>query len=300
MSSTDTAPELLSPERENMMAFQLAQKALRYMAMWLSPFIIIAAWLGYDNYARLDRRYEEKLATLEAATRESKEKADLLSKLADSLEHVLDGQRWQLAFNGQEAAASRSRLQADYDQLAEQTSSDRHQLLHDVRTELGRVNDRAGELQQSFTFLDSTARSDFERMLTQANEANAMAQRAVQIAEESGVQTVGAGHRQQLYGTPYEVYFEGVSRDALRDLVIYRVGGGAVERRVRVPSHESIEIPSGNPEFVVRVVNVLDIPGGLLRLTGSSRADAATFRVERVARPSAGLNASTSRPPQRD
>jgi signal transduction histidine kinase len=301
MAGIDTAQGPLSPELEDVIAFRLAKKALRYMGMLLAPLLGIAVWLGYDNYQGYSRSTEK----LVQETQNTTAKADTLRALIAALQQLLHDQTVALASNNLEAEASRSRLQAYYGQLTQQTDADRNRLLSDrfqliseVRSALDSVGMRSAMLQQSFTGLHSATQAQVEQMLSDADSANERAQRAVRIAEESGVQTVGARHRQELYGTPFDVYFTGVSRDALRDVVVSRHNGAAIHTTARLTSNDVIEIPLGNLEYRIRVVNVLDIPGGLLRITGSSRTDAATFRVERVAGVSAPIRRSALGAPQ--
>ncbi|HEX6747627.1 MAG TPA: hypothetical protein VF092_10090 [Longimicrobium sp.] len=278
----DTTPVPLSPDAEDLIAFRLAKKALRYMALMFAPLLGIAVWLGYDSYKGVKERYDQSIVDFTKATQETRLRADTLNRLADSLQRILAVQTAQLENNGREAEVARSQLRDYYSQLTQQAADLRSDVRSEVSSAVTRADTTSARLVRANTVFQSNVQSQFQRLMDTATNATQNAQRAVKIAEESRVQTVGARQRRPLYGTPFDVYFSGVSRDALRDFVIFQHDGAAIEMHSRLTGMDVIEIPRGRPQFLIQIVNVLDIPGGLLRLNGSSRADAATFRVTRV------------------
>lgn len=282
---TDTTPAPLSSAQEDLIAFRLAKQALRYMAMLLAPLLLVAGWLGWDSYKGLRDNYDESTARLVAATKVTEARADTLKALLDTLHDALRVQSATLQQNSDEAKTSRTRLDTYYADLTRESADMRSQ----VGAAVSGVNQTSAFVRHSFESLSADNHTRFERLATTANAANQRADSAVRIAEEARVQTVGARERQQLYGTPFVVSFSGVKRSSLRDFTIADEHGIVVWNVPSQPSHQAIPLPNAaNPTHYIEIINVLDIPGGMLmRLNGSSRADAATFRVTRVTGPRA-------------
>ncbi len=291
--TTPATPAPTSPEQEDVISFRLAQKALRYMVMWLTPLVLAGGLLGYGGYKDLKNKYDEQTTRLEKQTEKTAAQAETLRIVLAVLRDTMRVQSAEMAHNSHEAQLSRSRLEGYYNDLTRQTLA----LQTDLRTEVGHamrdVNATSTDLRRNYANLDSSTRANFREMTQIANAAAQHADSAVRISEEARVQTVGARQRQELYGTPYVVTFEGISRNALRELTIY-VRGVPIRKVASQQAHEAIPLPDAtNPTHYIEIINVLDIPAGLLRLVGQSRADAATFRVTRVTEPrSAALTAA--------
>jgi len=276
---SDITPGPLSPEAQELIAFGLARRALKYMGAVLTPIVVLATWFSISSYKGLKEKYETRLARFDTISRRVDARAEALGTLADSLELTLRLQRAELAYNSREADLSLRRAQTNYDQLVREAAADRSELNHAVMD----ANSTSTRLTQSFAALNATTQKRIQGLVHEADSATRHADNAVRIAEEARVQTVGAGHRQELYGTPYEVSFAGVNRNTVRDLRIAYKGGGATLRPpAPLGTDDPIPLPNADrPEWYLSVINVLDIPRGLL-LVGRSRADAATFRLTRV------------------
>lgn len=277
---SDTTPEPLSPREQNAIAFELAQKALRYMGMLLAPLVVAGGFLGYGGYQDLKNKYNEQTAQLKAETQKTTARADTLGKLLALLRDTMHVRAAELANNSQEAGETRKRLQDFQLELARQTLNLQSNMQSQVRSAVDGANATSRDLRQRYATLDSQTLSRVRQLTDTANAANERAHEAVRIAREARVQTVGADHRQVLYGTPYQVSFSGVQGNSLRNFKVFDRQGTLQKEVALQESHEVIPLPdAGNPTHYIEIINVLDIPGGLLRLNGSSRADAATFRV---------------------
>lgn len=287
----DPAPGPISPELEELLAYRLAKKALTVMAGMLAPLVLICGWFGYSKYTDLTDR-------LDQATAATLARADTLKELTDSLRWFVNAQRAELTvastYATKEADLLRSRQQQLLFEFAQRTADERVQLLRSVGDAVGeantlsaRVREAADSAQRAAQFARH-AQPLIDRLEEQYASTNQNAQHALRIAEEASVQTVGAGATRQLFGTPFDIYFAGITREVLRDVTISRRGGARVQFEPRLRSDQPIDVPHGDSIYRISVVNVLDIPAGVFRLNGSSRADAATFRVTRLKAPAAG------------
>lgn len=291
----DPAQGPISPELEELLAYRLARKALTVMAGMLTPLVLVFGWLGYDKYTDLTDRLDE--ATVETLAR-----ADTLKVITDSLRLFVNTQRAELAYSSgyasREADLMRARQEQLLSQFAQRTADERVQLLRSVGDAVGEANTLAASVREA---ADSARRAAqfarraeplIDHLSAQYESTNQQARQALRIAEEASVQTVGAGATRQLFGTPFDIYFSGITREVLRDVTISRRGGAKVEFEPRLRSDQSLDIPHGDSIYRISVVNILDIPAGVFRLNGSSRADAATFRITRIKAPAGGGRAS--------
>lgn len=281
----------ISPELEELLAYRLAKKALLVMGGMLAPVLVIAGFLGYDKYTDLTD-------SLEKATKETLARADTLKELADSLRVFVHDQQKDLTYASREADRMRDHQEAFISQFVQRTSDERVELLRSVGQAVDQANTLSTKVGES---ADSARRAAqfatraeplIDRLSAQYESTNQQARQALRIAEEASVQTVGAGATRQLFGTPFDIYFSGITREVLRDVTISRRGGAKVQFEPRLRSDQSLDVPHGDSIYRISVVNILDIPAGVFRLNGSSRADAATFRITRMKAPAGGGRAS--------
>lgn len=289
MADTNRGP--ISPEMEELLAFRVAKRALVTIAAMLAPVAFIVGWLGYDKYTGLEAQYKESTERLVKATELTQQRADSLRVLADSLRRFVHSQTTQLANVNSEADHVRTRYENFYSDMTKRAAEDRTELLTSVNRTITQAHELSARIARSAAAADSAAQivKGADNRLRHLDAVyfgtHETAQKAMTIAQESGVQTVGAGRRQHLYGTPFDIYFSGASRDALRNFMIAHRDGATIKESARHPSSEIIKIDLEGTRYLISVVNILDIPGGLLRLNGSSRADAASFRVNRITAP---------------
>jgi hypothetical protein len=288
--TTPATPAPVSPEQEDVIAFRLAQKALRYMAMWLTPLVAAGGLLGYGGYKDLKNKYDEQTVRLEKETQKTAAQAETLRIVMATLRDTMRVRAAEMAYNNRETTESLNRLRNFQSDLTKETLN----LQSDVRSATNGVTSTSRELRRNFESLATDNQTWFNQMVATANTAQQRADSAVRIAEEARVQTVGARQPQELYGTPFVIRFQGVSGNSLRQLRITDKRGGQTKEILVQPSHEPIPLPDAtNPTHYIEIINVLDIPAGLLRLVGQSRADAATFRVTRVIEPRSAALTST-------
>jgi uncharacterized protein YcbK (DUF882 family) len=299
---SDNFPGALPPELEDLIAFRVAKRALRTIAAMLAPMVLILAWLGYNTYNRFEEAYQARLKHLLQASGQTEARAMALMALTDSLQRLVHSQTDELAHTSREIDKSLGRNEAMYLRLVQQAADDRVQLLSSVSSAVGRANQMSTKMEQSMSGIDSALNfasrtgPEIVKLRSAYDSARQGVQQALDRIEESGVQTVGARQRRHLYGTPFDVYFSGISGDNLRDFMISFQDGRTIKSVPRHPSSEIVEIEAGGTRYLIAIVNTIDIPGGVFRLNGSSRADAATFRVSRSPSGSAGTLSGADRP----
>jgi hypothetical protein len=295
----------LSPDFEDLLAFRLARKVLITIAAMLTPVVLLLGWLGYDRYADLQAAFNRNTALLDRTTLETRARADSLKLLTTQLEWVLAQQTQRLTSFDKDADASRVRLQEFYSRVTDQAADDRVRLIGQVNRAVSEADALASRVDTAASHAESAAAvahnagAQLEQLQRDYGQTHQAATEALTLAREAAVQTVGARQRRHLYGTPFDVYFSGVSGNTLRDFMIADEDGETRRSVVRQPVNEVIRVDdSAGRTYLLSIVNVIDVPGGLFRLNGSSRADAATFRVSRAdAAPGGRL---TSTPPRRD
>jgi hypothetical protein len=301
MSESPQGP--LSPEFEDLLAFRLARKVLITIAAMLTPVVLLLGWLGYDRYADLQAAFKRNTELLDRTTLETRSRADTLKMLTAQLEWVLAQQAQRLAAFDQDADASRVQLQEFYSRVTDQAADDRVRLIGQVNRAVSQADALASRVDTaafhavSAAAVARNAGSQLEQLQRDYSQTHQAASEALTLAREAAVQTVGARQRRHLYGTPFDVYFSGVTGNTLRDFMVADEDGETRRSVARQPVNEVIRVDdAAGVTYLLSIVNVIDVPGSLLRLSGGGRADAATFRVSRAdAAPGGRL---TSTPPR--
>lgn len=285
--------DYLPEELEVVLSHRLIARAWKTVSAIAVVVLGILGGLGYLQLSTAKSSVDKRFAQLDSVGIELAAKSEAMQArteslvvLSNAMQKTLDQQDDQLKTNQGALAAV---IGSYTDAFASSIRSTEATLAHrssDIEQHAKRSEAALTDLDERFT--EITKMSSYQRdsigpRLAQIQGINEdLRAMELQIAQ-NGVQTIGAGQLRRLFGTPYKVFFSGVTENRLRELQIYSADGD-----VLLETHKDVLVDRGIPlqdrdtDYVLTVVNVLDIPSGLF--IKGSRTDAASFHIKKTRR----------------